>query len=291
MKEVPEILKPEYYFDLNLVEYAGVFEGISFVWEAMRIMQDGKLVDSITRTRCASVAQGGVIPPTQLLGPVRTCIAKSAQVGPMVTISGEEGGLVCIDDGARLLPGTMISAGKNAVYVGKGVSVGPNAHVDAGGGSICIGEKAVLSTGAYVRGLSLVSAKAIIGNSCEIKCSLIGREAEAPHFNYVGDSILGYKTHMGAGVKISNLKITPDPKTKDTVKVKCDDDVFDTGLRKFGAIVGDRVRIGCNSVCNPGTLVGKHTVVYTGSNLIGIVPANTIMKLRQTFERVEIKKI
>ena len=271
------------------MEHAELFEGASAVWDVLKKMQDKTPVDRITRDRCESVTHSGQ-GAAEILGSLEVRIAAGARVGPRVAIAGD-GGLVCVDAEADVRPGTMIIAGNNAVYIGPGAKVGPNAHLDATKGSICVGEKATLRQAAYLRELSLVSSKATIGNSSEIKCSLIGPEAEVPHFNYVGDSIFGYKAHTGAGVKISNLKITPDPNKMNTVKVRYDGEVYDTGLRKFGIILGDHAQIGCNSVANPGTFVGKHSLIYSGSNVIGFIPENTIVKLRQTFERAELRPI
>lgn len=287
MSDVPEVLRPEYYFDFEKMDYKELFDGVGYVWEALKKMQDSPAIDQITRARCASVSDSGGKKP-EIIGSAEVRIAAGARVLPHVVISGE-GGLVCIDKGAEIRPGTMIIAGKNAVYIGPEAKVGPNAHLDASKGSICVGEKATLRQGSYLRELSLIAAKATIGNSCEVKCALIGREAEVPHFNYVGDSILGYKAHTGAGVKISNLKITPDPNKINTVKVKYDGKVYDTGMRKLGAILGDRAQLGCNSVANPGTFVGKNALVYTGSNIIGFIPENTVVKLRQTFEQAPLR--
>jgi bifunctional N-acetylglucosamine-1-phosphate-uridyltransferase/glucosamine-1-phosphate-acetyltransferase GlmU-like protein len=183
----------------------------------------------------------------------------------------------------------MIVAGKNAVYIGKGATVGPNAHIDAAKGSVCVGAKVTMRQGSYLRELCLIASKATIGNSCEIKCALIGPEAEVPHFNYVGDSILGYKAHMGAGVKISNLKITPDPKKVNTVKVRYEGANYDSGMRKLGVILGDKAQLGCNTVTNPGTFVGKNVLVYSNSSVVGFIPTNRIVKLRQTMEESELK--
>ena len=289
MSSIPEVLRPEYFFELDLMEYTELFEGVSYVWEVVRKMQEGTDVDRITRAKCESIADSGEN-PADILGSVEVRTAPGCKVGPRVTISGD-GGLVCIDEGAEVRPGTMIIAGKNAVYIGRGSRVGPNAHFDATRGSICVGEKVTMRQSSYLRALCLISTKATIGNSSEIKCSLIGPEAEVPHFNYVGDSIFGYKAHTGAGVKISNLKITPDPNKVNTVKVRYDGQVYDTGMRKFGIVLGDRAQMGCNSVANPGTFVGKNCLIYTGSNVIGFIPENTIVKLRQTFEHAELRPI
>ena len=287
MSSVPEVLKPDYYFDMELMECRELFEGVSFVWEVVKNMQGKTAVDKLTQTLCESVNDQGEHTAT-VLGSVEVRTGSGSKVGPNVSISGD-GGLVSIDEGAEVRPGTMIIAGSNAVYIGRGAKVGPNAHIDASKGSVCVREKATLRQGAYLRELSVIASKATIGNSCEIKCALIGPEAEVPHFNYVGDSVLGYKAHMGAGVKISNLKITPDPKKINSVKVRHNGQVYDSGMRKFGVILGDRAQMGCNSVANPGTFVGKNVLIYTCSSVVGFIPENTIVKLRQKFEKAELR--
>ncbi len=107
-------------------------------------------------------------------------------------------------------------------------------------------------------------------------------EAEVPHFSYVGDSILGWKAHLGAGVKISNLKVTRTP-----VAVKVNDQRYETGLLKFGAILGDEVEIGCNCVLNPGTVVGKRTLAYSNLSMLGYYPPELIVKLHQSYEIIQ----
>lgn len=286
LSTVPKVLRPEYYFDLNVMDYRELFQAVSYVWEVVERIQEETTVDDITRRLCETVADCGET-STDISGRVEVRIAADCKVEPRVTLSGD-GGLVCIDEGADIRPGTTIISGQNAVYIGKGAKVGPNAHIDATKGSVCVGDKATLRQGSYLRELSLIAGKAIIGNSCEIKCALIGPEAEVPHFNYVGDSIIGCKSHLGAGVKISNLKITPDPEKTHSVNVKVENQVYKTGLRKFGIILGDHAQLGCNVVANPGTLVGKNTIVYTGSNITGFIPENTVVKLRQTFESIEL---
>ena len=164
------------------------------------------------------------------------------------------------------------------MYIGKGAKVGPNAHIDATKGSVCVGDGATLRQSAYVRELSLIGGKAVIGNSCEIKCSLIGPEAEVPHFNYVGDSILGYKSHLGAGVIIANLKILPDRGQSNAIQLRHEAEFYDTGMRKLGVILGDGAQVGCNSVANPGTFVGKNVLIYAGTSFTGFIPENSVLK-------------
>ena len=268
---VADNLKPGYYFDLAAMgELAAAFDESGFVWAAVKRLQDTDIVDSIARGKCEAVSGGGAAVPTQ--GSVAVRVADSASIGPNVVVVGE-GGLVCIDDGASIAPGTVISVGSNAVYIGAGATVGPNAHLDATKGSICVGAEVRIRVGAYLRELSLIADGATVGNSCEVKTSLIGPGAEVPHFNYVGDSVLGSKAHIGAGVKLSNLKIVPG-----NVVVRCDGATHDTGLRKFGAILGDGVQIGCNAVTNPGTVLGKKALVYPTSNVSGVVAAGAIVK-------------
>ncbi|MFQ6117692.1 MAG: hypothetical protein ACE5LQ_05430, partial [Candidatus Bipolaricaulia bacterium] len=149
-------------------------------------------------------------------------------------------------------------------------------------GPTIIGRDCQIRSGAYIRGNVLIGDRVIIGHSSEVKNSLIHSEAEVPHFAYVGDSVLGWRSHLGAGVKISNLKVNREP-----VRVKVDGRVYETGLRKFGAIIGDGVEIGCNSVLNPGTLIGKRSLAYALSSLSGYYPPSSIIKLRQKIEIAE----
>ncbi len=286
MSNAPDVLKAEYYFDMDKMEYRELFEGADFVWEVVKNLQDKTGVDNVTRAKCGSVDKGDS--SANVVGNVDVRQAAGAKVCSCATIIGD-GGLVAIDDGAEVRPGTVIITGGNAVYIGKGSKIGPNAHIDASKGSVCVGDNVTLRVGAYLRELSLISSKATIGNSCEIKCALIGPEAEVPHFNYVGDSVLGFKAHMGAGVKISNLKITPDPTKINTVKVRYDGETYDSGMRKFGVVLGDKAQMGCNSVANPGTFIGKNCLIYTNSSVVGFIPENTIVKLRQEHVTAELK--
>lgn len=126
---------------------------------------------------------------------------------------------------------------------------------------------------AFIRGSVIIGENCVIGNSTEIKNSILFNCVQVPHFNYIGDSILGYKSHFGAGSIISNVK-----SDKLNVTVSCGKEKIQTGLRKFGAIVGDYVEIGCNAVLNPGTIIGKHTNVYPTSMVRGVIDENVIFK-------------
>jgi len=165
------------------------------------------------------------------------------------------------------------------VYIGPGTIVEPGAMIK---GPSIIGANCEVRAGAYIRGDVLVGDRVVVGHTTELKVCLLFDQANVPHFSYVGDSIFGWKAHLGAGVKISNLKVTRTP-----VVVTINGQRYETGLLKFGAILGDEVEIGCNSVLNPGTLVGKRTLAYANLSMFGYYPPDSIVKLRQAYEVVE----
>ena len=158
----------------------------------------------------------------------------------------------------------------NDVYVARDAKIAPSASI---GGPCIIDSGAEVRHCAYIRSAAIVGKGAVVGNSCELKNCILFDGVQVPHFNYVGDSILGYKSHMGAGAVTSNVK-----SDKTHVAVKCGDTVIDTGRKKFGAMLGDFVEVGCNSVLCPGTVIGRNTNVYPLSRVRGVVNANSIYK-------------
>jgi len=146
-------------------------------------------------------------------------------------------------------------------------------------GPAIIGKNCQIRHNAYLREDVIVGDGCVIGNSCEFKNALLFNHAQVPHFSYVGDSILGYKAHLGAGVKISNLKLTPG-----NISMEWEGKTIDTGLRKFGAMIGDHAEVGCNAVLNPGTVVGRGALIYPNTNWRGILASNHIAKNRATVE-------
>lgn len=140
-------------------------------------------------------------------------------------------------------------------------------------GPCVILEETEIRPGAFIRGNVLVGKKCVIGNSCEIKNSIIFDKAQIPHFNYVGDSIIGYKSHLGAGAITSNLR-----SDKALVTIRNGEELIKTNLQKLGAIVGDETEVGCNTVLNPGSVIGKHTIIYPLSFVRGVVKENSIYK-------------
>lgn len=159
------------------------------------------------------------------------------------------------------------------IWVAKSAKVAPTASLN---GPLIIDEEAEIRHCAFIRGSAIVGKGSVIGNSTELKNDIIFNSVQVPHYNYVGDSILGYKSHMGAGSITSNVK---SDKTLVVVK-DCYDtkEEIETGLKKFGAMLGDYVEVGCNSVLNPGTVIGKDTNIYPLSRVRGVVPAHSIFK-------------
>ena len=156
------------------------------------------------------------------------------------------------------------------VWVHKTATVAPTAYL---GAPCIIGANTEIRHCAYIRGSALVGENCVVGNSVELKNVILFDNVQVPHFNYVGDSILGYKSHMGAGAVTSNVK-----SDQTLVVVKNGDEKIETGLKKFGAMLGDFVEVGCNSVLNPGTVIGRHSNVYPTSCVRGMVPENSIWK-------------
>ena len=156
------------------------------------------------------------------------------------------------------------------VWVHKTAQVFPSAWL---GAPCIIGPETEVRHGAFIRGSALVGAGCVVGNSVELKNVILFDKVQVPHYNYVGDSILGYRSHMGAGSITSNVK-----SDKTLVVVKDGDRRLETGRKKFGAILGDRVEVGCNSVLNPGTVVGRDTNIYPVSCVRGAVPPESIFK-------------
>jgi len=156
------------------------------------------------------------------------------------------------------------------VWVHKSASIAPTAFL---GAPCIIGAGTEVRHCAFIRGSALVGENCVVGNSVELKNVILFDNVQVPHYNYVGDSILGYKSHMGAGSLTSNVK-----SDKTLVVVKNGDEQIPTGLKKFGAMLGDFVEVGCNSVLNPGTVIGRNTNIYPTSCVRGMVPENSIFK-------------
>jgi NDP-sugar pyrophosphorylase family protein len=174
---------------------------------------------------------------------------------------------------------------EGVAYIGERVSIGEGTLVEDGAmikGPAIIGRNCEIRHNAYIRENVIIGDNCVVGNSCELKNALLFNHAAVPHFNYVGDSILGFKAHLGAGVKISNVKLVPG-----NITVEIDGRPFDTGLRKFGAMIGDRAEVGCNAVLNPGSVIGRDSIIYSNTSWRGVLPPNTLVKNKAAVEVVE----
>ena len=171
--------------------------------------------------------------------------------------------------GAALDPEEYDKVGED-VWIAKSANVFPSAYIH---GPAIIGKEAEVRHCAFIRGNALVGEGAVVGNSTELKNVVLFNKVQVPHYNYVGDSVLGFKSHMGAGSITSNVK-----SDKTLVVVKNGEEKIETGLKKMGAMLGDHVEVGCNSVLNPGTVIGRNSNVYPTSCVRGVIPAGHIFK-------------
>lgn len=168
------------------------------------------------------------------------------------------------------LPKSEYANPHDGIWIHKTAKVAPTAGIIA---PAIIGPCAEVRHCAFIRGKVLIGANAVVGNSSELKNVILFDNVQVPHYNYVGDSILGFKAHMGAGSITSNVK-----SDKQLVKVHAEDGDIETGMKKFGAMIGDNVEVGCGSVLNPGTVIGKNSNIYPLSSVRGCVDANSIYK-------------
>ena len=175
----------------------------------------------------------------------------------------------------KRFPGASIG---DRVLIGEGTVVEPGALIK---GPAIIGRNCQLRHNAYLRENVLIGDNCVVGNSSELKNALLFIGAQVPHYNYVGDSILGHRAHLGAGVKVSNVKLFPG-----NIAIDVDGVPRDTGLRKFGALLGDGVEVGCNAVLNPGSILGRSAVVYPNVFWRGVLPAHMIAKNKAEVEVV-----
>lgn len=170
----------------------------------------------------------------------------------------------------KSLPEDLYEKRGEDIWVAKNAKVAPTACLN---GPLIIDEEAEVRHCAFVRGNAIVGKGAVVGNSTELKNVVLFNKVQVPHYNYVGDSVLGFKSHMGAGSITSNVK-----SDKTLVVVKDAYTLYETGLKKMGAMLGDNVEVGCNSVLNPGTVIGRCSNVYPTSCVRGVIPANSIFK-------------
>ncbi|HPF30264.1 MAG TPA: UDP-N-acetylglucosamine pyrophosphorylase [Lachnospiraceae bacterium] len=178
-----------------------------------------------------------------------------------------------VELGATLDAAQFDKRGEN-IWIAKSAKLAPTACLN---GPLTIDEEAEIRHCAFIRGNAIVGKHAVVGNSTELKNVILFNNVQVPHYNYVGDSILGFKSHMGAGSITSNVK-----SDKTLVVVKDAEEQIETGMKKFGAMLGDYVEVGCNSVLNPGTVIGRHSNIYPTSCVRGVIPEESIYKKNET---------
>ena len=184
---------------------------------------------------------------------------------------------------SKLTP-QFLGSRQGTSYIGDPVFVGRGTVVEHGAtikGPAWIGENCSVRSGCYIRENVVVGNGVVLGNSCEFKNCIILNDAEIPHFSYVGDSILGHRAHLGAGVILSNFRLD-----RKEISVRHEATIIPTGLLKFGAIIGDRVEIGCNSVISPGSLIGRDSLIYPLTHFGGVLAGKTILQNRQDLRQV-----
>jgi acetyltransferase-like isoleucine patch superfamily enzyme len=252
------MLNPEYFFDLDEFQHKGLFKDVGLVWEVLI-----KLKSYLKESLVPNVAPlgGGMLSKTCVLWRGQV-IEEGAEIESGDVTKGE---LRVIRKGEELSGASVLHAGAvlldTRICIGEGTVVEPGALIK---GPTMIGNHTEVRQGAYVRGNCLVGNRCVVGHATEVKTAILLDGAKAGHFAYIGDSILGNDVNLGAGTKLANLKIVDVE-----MKVRVEEQVYDTGLRKLGAILGDHVEIGCNAVTSPGTLLGKGSLVYPCINVPG----------------------
>ena len=262
------MFNPENFFSLQEHLVASLFTGSEHTWDVLKKLPDF----------CREFVQGNVtkIRNGQILIPQTTILFEDKVITDSFIIDTAHKPPQVIFDGEILEGASIIYAGavlmSDDIYLGKNTVVEPGAYIN---GPAYIGDFTEVRHGAYIRGNVLVGESCVVGHATEIKSSVLLGDSKAGHFAYIGDSILG-KVNLGAGTKLANLKITGS-----LIVITAAGKTYHTGLKKFGAILGDGVETGCNSVTAPGTIMGKDVLLYPNGTARGYYPPKTIIKFKQ----------
>ena len=264
------MLRPENFFGLAKFQHKGIFSNREYVWEAL-IELKSYVKDNLSPN--VTSLSGDMLSKTCVFWNGEM-IEDDFEIEPGDTTKGK---LKVLRGGDELIGASVIYAGATLfdsnIYIGKGTVIEPGALIK---GPTIIGNNTEVRQGAYIRGDCLIGDRCVVGHTTEVKTSIMLNDAKAGHFAYVGDSILGNQVNLGAGTKLANLKIIDVE-----MKLRIDGEVYKTGLRKLGAILGDHVETGCNSVTSPGTLLGKGSLVYPCVNVPGgYYPKRSIIGVR-----------
>lgn len=266
------MLTPEDFFDLREFEHKGIFEDVEFVWEAL-----AKLKSRIKDTLTPNIAHlsGDMLSTTRILWNGETISDDSIEIEHG---DATRGNLKVFSNGRELSGASVICAG--AVLFDPNISIGKGTVVEPGAlikGPTIIGHHTEVRQGAYIRGDCIIGNRCVVGHATEVKGAVMLNDSKAGHFAYIGDSILGNNVNLGAGTKLANLKII-----NFGMKLSVGGQEYHTGLRKLGAILGDGVETGCNSVTSPGTLLGKGSLVFPCVNVPGgYHPARSVIRARR----------
>ena len=249
------MLSAEDFFDLSDWAHPELFTVEEPVWQAFSRLKS--YLSDVLRPNLTEISHSGPVLQITVVLHQGNVLTSGFELRPGDATKEnyqvfQEG--VVLEGAAVLYAGACLMDGD--IFIGPGTVVEPGALIK---GPTIIGGYCEIRQGAYLRGNCLVGDRCVVGHTTEMKHSVMLHGAKAGHFAYIGDSILGNRTNLGAGTKLANLKIVPTQ-----VSVKIDEKVYDTGLRKFGAIIGDDTETGCNSVTNPGTLLGRRCLVYPG---------------------------
>ncbi|MDD5259004.1 MAG: glucose-1-phosphate thymidylyltransferase [bacterium] len=268
------MLRPEDLFDLEGHKLKGLFDNAEYAWEGLKDLKN--YIKANLHPNVAEVRKGKSFIDQDVV------IFEGKVFSSGFSIDTAKSSVTM--DGKILSGATIIYAGvslmDDAIYIGPGTIVEPGVLIK---GPTIIGDYTEVRQGAYIRGNVLVGDKCVVGHTTEMKSAVMLGESKAGHFAYIGDSILG-KVNLGAGTKLANLKII-----ESTIVLNINNKKYETGLRKFGAILADGVETGCNSVTTPGTILGKNALLYPNGTARGYYPPNSIIKIKQSQE-IEIRK-
>ena len=264
------LVRPADFFDLEDFEHKALFADVQYVWEALL-----NLKTYLTQELVSNVAHlnGAMLPKTHVLWNGQI-LDQGFEIEHGDATKGE---LKVFRKGDHLPGASVLHAGAilfdSNIWVGEGTVVEPGALIK---GPTIIGHNTEIRQGAYVRGNCLIGNRCVVGHTTEVKTSIMLDGAKAGHFAYIGDSILGNDVNLGAGTKLANLKIV-----QVEMKLRVEGQTYTTGLKKLGAILGDHVETGCNSVTSPGTLLGKASLVYPCVNVPGgFYPSRSVIGMK-----------
>ncbi|MDD3818734.1 MAG: glucose-1-phosphate thymidylyltransferase [Actinomycetota bacterium] len=263
------MLQPEDFFNLSETRFKDLFNNIEYVWDTLKGIRN--YIDKHIEPNVSGLRKSRVfIDKTMVLH-------NGDAIESGFDISTSDRKTIVKKDGAVLESASIIYAGAvlmdDNIQIGKGTIIEPGALIK---GPAIIGDNTELRQGAYLRGNTLVGDNCVVGHATELKSCIMLGGSKAGHFAYIGDSILG-KVNLGAGTKLANLKMV-----ESSITVNINGKKYETGLRKFGAVLGDGVETGCNSVTSPGTLLGKDVLLYPNATARGYYPPGIIIKLKQT---------